>query len=110
MKYLPEKSTLEIFRDCLKLTSYMGGNSAKIAQARQMIKNEFRKFQHVKDQDEIEKLRFNAIKGVSNYTIFYTKTELMKDGKIKYEPRSVYESDSDDEESERLEDGQKQVN
>ena len=73
MKHLPEKSTLEIFRDCMKLASYMGDTvqnfhflriitlqpkTPKIRNIRMLIKAEFRKNQHVSSQAEIDKLRF----------------------------------------------------
>ena len=87
MKYLPEKSTLEILRDCLKLASYMGDNKTKIYRIRKQILAEFRKNRFVVEEDQIDKLRFNAIKGVSNFTIYTVKEQMSKED---YKPKSIY--------------------
>ena len=95
MKYLPDKSTLEIFRDCLKLASYMSDNSAKIAGIRMMVRGQFKANQHVTDPEQIDKLRFDAIKGVSNFTIMSIKSDYLKTGE--YKPQSIYQPDDEGE-------------
>ena len=94
MKHLPEKATIEIFRDCLKLASYMGGNRAKILFIRQMVMKDFRKNMYKTDPEEIDKLRFLAIKGISNFTIMSIKSDFLKTGE--YKPESIYQADADE--------------
>mgnify|MGYP000314206058 CR=1 FL=1 len=58
LKHLPEKSTLEIYRDCIRAVPLMNPNPVTISLTRQMIKDQFRRNRHVEDADEIDALRF----------------------------------------------------
>ena len=61
------KSTPQIYRDCLRLIKHIAGSSAKGIQLNRIIRNEFKKNKDVKDNDIIEKLKSNAVRGLSNY-------------------------------------------
>lgn len=91
MKYLPEKSTLEIFRDCLKLVPRMVIEPPKINAVRLLIKREFEKNRKESDSEKIDSLRFNAIRGISNYLIFMVKEEY----KTK-PPQQIFEEDEEE--------------
>lgn len=93
MKYLPEKSTLEIFRDCLKLIPRMVDERNKIQAVRKLLKNEFLKNKNVQDQTKIDDLRFNAIRGISNYLIFK-----VKDQYASKPPAQIFDQEDEEEE------------
>ena len=61
------KSTPQIYRDCLRLVKHIAGNSAKGLQLNKIIRNEFKKNKDATDNDIIEKLKSNAVRGLSNY-------------------------------------------
>ncbi len=54
---LPQKSTLNIFRDCLKLIPTMVKEEHKIMAVKQVVISEFKKNRSVSDEKQIEKLR-----------------------------------------------------
>jgi len=64
------KTTVQLYRDCLRLIKYVAGDSAKGRQMRLMVGGEFRRHKDETDPEKIEELRFNAIRGLSNYLLF----------------------------------------
>ena len=58
MLFRSNKSTLEIFRDCLKAAPFMNSNPATVAASRSMIKEQFRRHMSEQDQKKIDELRF----------------------------------------------------
>jgi hypothetical protein len=53
------KTTPQLYRDCLRLVIHLAGaNSPKSIAIRGVVGKEFRKHQNVKDELEIEKLKF----------------------------------------------------
>lgn len=91
MKYLPEKSTLEILRDCFKLVPRMVVDPPRINAVRLLIRREFEKNRTESDPEKIDLLRFNAIRGISNYLIFMVKEEY----KTK-PPQQIFENDEEE--------------
>lgn len=75
---LPNKSTLEIFRDCLRLVPKMVQEPKKVVAVRRLVKLEFSKNRHEKNPEKIQQLRFNAIRGISNYLLLTVKEEYQK--------------------------------
>ena len=61
------RSTRDLYRDCLKLVKHIAGNSRKADQIRIILKKEFMKNANVKDEDQISSLKANAVRGLSNY-------------------------------------------
>ena len=61
------KSTPQIFRDCLRLIKHISGKSKKSEAITRIVRNEFRKNAKVEDEQVVEKLKSNAIRGLSNY-------------------------------------------
>ena len=78
MNLLPNKSTREIFRVCLRLIPKMMSEPNKIIAVRKLVKHEFNKNKFEKDQEKIESLRYNAIRGISNYLLLTVKQEYEK--------------------------------
>ena len=64
-----ERTTLQLFRDCLRTAHHIGGDSAKGRALKQVVKDGFRKHANVKDEAEISKLKADAIRALSNYLV-----------------------------------------
>ena len=75
MNLLPNKSTLEIFRDCLRLIPKMVQEPNKVRAVRSLVKKEFHKNRLETDPEKIEALRYNAIRGISNYLLLTVRAE-----------------------------------
>jgi hypothetical protein len=90
---IPQKTTLGILRDCLKVVPFMTGsnNRTKNAAIRAMIMSEFRKNIELTDATEIEQKRMIAIKGISNYYVHTVKEMYLKQ-KEQEENESEFES------------------
>lgn len=61
------KSTPQIFRDCLRLIKHISGKSKKSEAITRIVRSEFRKNAKIEDEQMVEKLKSNAIRGLSNY-------------------------------------------
>lgn len=61
------RSSKELYRDCLRLSKHIAGNSRKGDQIRKIVASEFRKNAKVTDEDTISSLKANAVRGLSNY-------------------------------------------
>lgn len=61
------KTTPQIYRDCLRLIKHISGKSKKSAAITSIVRSEFKKNAAVKDEAVVEKLKSNAIRGLSNY-------------------------------------------
>ena len=88
---MPTKTTLGLLRDCLKVVPFMtNSNNPKInSNVRSMIMAEFRKFEHLQDEAEIEKKRMIAIKGISNYYVYSVKELYLKEKKEEEEMMEI---------------------
>ena len=64
-----ERSTLHLFRDCMRLAAHVGGDSAKGLALKRMVREGFRKHKDVTDAAEIERLRGDATRALSNYLV-----------------------------------------
>ncbi|KAL4505287.1 hypothetical protein ABPG72_016354 [Tetrahymena utriculariae] len=87
---IPNKSTKEIFRDCLKCIPSMVKDQHKIFAVRSVLRKEFEKNKEETDAQKIEALRNNAIRGISNYMIYLIKSEYLKNPNKK-EYQSIFE-------------------
>ena len=61
------KTTPQIYRDCLRLVKHISGKSKKSEAITRIVRNEFKKNAKLEDEDVIEKLKSNAVRGLSNY-------------------------------------------
>lgn len=74
------KTSLELFRDCLRLVRYIApGGSPKGVALRSTIKKEFRKNAGLTDPEQIHACKAQAIRGLSNYLL---ATNAQKDPKV----------------------------
>ena len=64
-----ERSTLQLFRDCLRLAAHVGGDSPKGVALKRMVTEGFRKHSDVTDAAEISKLKADAVRALSNYLV-----------------------------------------
>ena len=69
------KSTPQIFRDCLRLVKHISGKSKKSQAITRIVRNEFKKNAHLRDEEVIEKLKSNAIRGLSNYLMMESSSK-----------------------------------
>lgn len=67
-----ERTTLALYRDCLRLANHLGGNSAKGQQLRKIAREAFRRNLNESDPKRIEKLRSDAMRALSNYLLMKT--------------------------------------
>jgi Complex 1 protein (LYR family) len=62
---------VQLYRDCLRLVRYVApGESNKATALRTVVKNEFAKNREVQNEQQLEALRANAIRALSNYLLF----------------------------------------
>lgn len=67
-----ERSTLALYRDCIRLANHIGGKSAKGQQLRAIAREAFKKHMHETDTRRIEVLRADATRALSNYLLMKT--------------------------------------
>ena len=61
----------QLFRDCMRLVGHIApGNSPKGLALRAMVRTEFKKSMHEKDEAKIEVLKAGAIRALSNYMLY----------------------------------------
>lgn len=97
---LKDRSTSLIFRDCLKTAKLMAGvnDPIKIRATKNMIKSQFRANVHLTEEEEIKKMRFLAISGMSNYLIFAVKKSEIDNN---YTPHNIFTGEEVPEEEQR---------
>ena len=64
-----ERTSLQLFRDCLRVAKRVGGRTAKGSALRSAVRIEFEKHRDETDKDTIEQLKSDAVRGLSNYLI-----------------------------------------
>lgn len=69
------KSTPQIYRDCLRLIKHISGKSKKSEAVSRIVRNEFKKHAALEDEAAIEKLKSNAIRGLSNYLLMESSSK-----------------------------------
>lgn len=69
------KSTPQIYRDCLRLVKHMAGKSSKATALNRIISAEFKKNAKIIDEDKIEALKSNAVRGLSNYLMIESSSK-----------------------------------
>ena len=73
-----ERTTLQLFRDCLRTAHHIGGDSAKGRALKQVVKDGFRKHASVTDSEEIAKLKADAVRALSNYLVMKSLNKTKK--------------------------------
>ena len=64
-----QASVTKLYRDCLRLSRHLAGDSAKGEKMREMIRSQFRAGATETDEGKIEMLKFAAVRGLSNYMV-----------------------------------------
>ena len=64
-----ERSTVQLYRDCLRLATRLGGRSAKGIALRSMVKTEFVKNKDEKDEQQIIEQKNAAMRALTNYLL-----------------------------------------
>ena len=75
-----QKTTLHLYRDCLRLVKHIAGTGPKSNTIKITIRKEFENHRHVTDPIKIEELKSGAIRGLSNYLVY---SSAAKDKRIK---------------------------
>jgi hypothetical protein len=89
------KSSLGLFRDCMRLIKHVAGTTSPKALAlRQIVSTQFRANKHVTDPALLHVLKSSAERGLSNYLIF---TNAKTDPKVAAHAADVgqYEDDAE---------------
>ncbi|CAH0513475.1 unnamed protein product [Peronospora belbahrii] len=63
------RTTIQLYRDTLRLAKHIGGNSKKGQAIKQLVRKEFEKGRSETDPEKIEALKANAVRGLSNYLV-----------------------------------------
>ncbi|GLE02067.1 hypothetical protein PINS_up010905 [Pythium insidiosum] len=63
------RSSIQLYRDCMRLAKHIGGNSKKGQAIKSLIRREFEKGRSETDPEKIEALKANAVRGLSNYLV-----------------------------------------
>jgi len=98
-----ERSVLAVYRDCLKTIRLITKDPKKINNIQKTVHIEFYKNKDVSDKVELEKLKENAVRFLSNYLVHSIKRQYVegaKEGKVMKE-QNIYEDDTDDEVGEK---------
>jgi hypothetical protein len=64
---MAHRTSLQIYRDCLRLIRHQMGNSKKGQAVKKLVTAEFKKNMYISDAVQIDQLRGNAIRGLTNY-------------------------------------------
>jgi hypothetical protein len=71
-----QRTTIEIFRDCLRLINHVGGKSDKAGAIRFHVRSEFKKNMREADPLKISIQKDCAIQGLSNYLVAHHMSKL----------------------------------
>mmetsp|Transcript_5465 Transcript_5465/g.8462 ORF Transcript_5465/g.8462 Transcript_5465/m.8462 type:complete len:102 (+) Transcript_5465:60-365(+) len=64
------KSTVGLYRDCLRLIKHIAGESPKAQNLRRVVGAEFRRNKDETDEEKIGELKFHAVRALSNYLLY----------------------------------------
>jgi len=67
-----ERTTLQLYRDCLRLVKHIGGDSKKGHALRRIVQESFRKNANETDPKKIQVQKSDAIRALSNYLVMKT--------------------------------------
>lgn len=63
------KSSLRLYRDCLRAIRHASARSPKAAAMTELVRDEFRKHKDVQSFDKINQLKQAAWEGIQNYVV-----------------------------------------
>ncbi len=73
--HLADKSTLMIYRDCLKVVNFITDEPDKVNNIRNHFRLEFKKQREVTSEEEHVKFREGMVRLLSNYMLFDIKRQ-----------------------------------
>jgi len=66
-----QRTSIQLYRDCLRLINHIApGTSPKAMALRTLVQSEFQKSKDINDDQQIEALKSNAIRALSNYMLY----------------------------------------
>jgi hypothetical protein len=66
-----QRTSLELFRDCLRLVRHVApGHSAKAQALRQSVRSQFQVHRGETDPQKLEVFKANAVRALSNYMLY----------------------------------------
>jgi len=98
-----ERPILAIYRDCMKTIRLITKDPKKISNLQKTVHIEFYKNKDVSDKEELEKMKENATRFLSNYLVHSIKKQYLegvKEGKIMKE-ENIYDDDDKEEVEEK---------
>jgi hypothetical protein len=70
------RTTSQLYRDCLRLANHISGNGSKKSRnIKSIVRAEFRRNAAIKDTLQIDLLKSNAIRGLSNYLMIESSSK-----------------------------------
>ena len=85
------RTSLQLYRDCLRLVKHMAGNSAKGNHLRAVVRGEFKRNKDEEDPDKVAQLKTDAIRGLTNYLVYQASE---KDDRLKTNIDTISEGSS----------------
>lgn len=73
---MAQRSSIEIFRDCLRLINHVGGKSDKALEIRKHVMTEFKRNKNETDPAKITIMKDCAVQGLTNYLLTYNMSKL----------------------------------
>ncbi|EWM21005.1 hypothetical protein Naga_100081g12 [Nannochloropsis gaditana] len=70
LKNVAGKSSVQLYRDCLRVADHIASKSPKGIALRKMLRSEFKKNAAVDDAKQVEQLKMNAARGLANYLLY----------------------------------------
>lgn len=87
------RATPYLYRDCLRLVQHIAGKSKKGDNIRNVLRNEFRKNANIEDPVQIEGLKSNAVRALTNYLMIQS---INKDQKIQKNASNFMDKETND--------------
>ena len=99
----PTRSVAQLYRDCLRLVNHVAGKSAKGTSLTTIVRGEFRRNANVIDPNQLDALKGNATRALSNYLMLesVSQDERLKDRSNTYieneraSANNIYDDDKD---------------
>ena len=93
------RSTLMMYRDCLKVAPMMSpGNPKAIDNIQKHFRVEFEKQRNVTDEEEHKEFRSGIVRLLSNFMAYEVKTQYLSNPERFQKERNIYDDDEKDDE------------
>ena len=101
----PTRSVGQLYRDCLRLVNHIAGKSSKGANLKKIVVSEFRRNAGLKEQDQIDATKGNAMRALSNYLMLQSlsKDKNFKDKASSYNQRELQTAEQEKAKEDKME-------